>query len=159
MAKRQKRKKENNDHRVLWWFNRLRIWCFHCCGSDHCCGMGSAPGLGTSTWNAWAWSEKQQQQKKQNKKTRKQWSWRSSLRSGKKHEKSWNCNEIKNIRKYQTEITKLNNTITALKISKWSSRTNKIKQEKGSVNLKTGHWDLANQSSKRKKEQKRVKTA
>ena len=33
---------------VLLCCSRLRIWCYHCCGSGCCCGASLIPGPGTS---------------------------------------------------------------------------------------------------------------
>ena len=49
--------------RILLWCSKLRIQCFHCCGSNCYCGTGSIPGQGISACCG------RGQQTKQNKKT------------------------------------------------------------------------------------------
>ena len=34
---------------VPWWYSRLRIWHYHCCGLGSSCILGSVPGTGNSS--------------------------------------------------------------------------------------------------------------
>lgn len=44
---RQGQNQRNKQNRVPWWNIRLRIQCWHYCGSDCCSGMGSIPSSRT----------------------------------------------------------------------------------------------------------------
>ena len=46
--------------------------------------------------------------------------------------------KIENIRKFQTEVTELKNTITEWKNNQWGSKADLMKQKKGSENLRHG---------------------
>lgn len=56
-----------------------------------------------------------------------------------------------NIRKYQTEVTELKNTMTKLK-NNLEGFNNRL--DEGSVHSKTRQWDTPNQTSKKKKGRK-----
>lgn len=58
------------------------------------------------------------------------------------------------MKKYQTEIRELNNTVIKLKNSLEGSAVDKNKQKKESLNLKTGHWKLFSLRLKKEKMKK-----
>lgn len=66
---------------------------------------------------------------------------------------------LKKIRKYQTEIIDLKNTINELKKKSIEGFHIILDQvEKGAVKLKTGQWNLSKQKNKKKKKKKMKKS-
>ena len=53
--------------RIPLWLSKLRIQCYHCCGSDYSCGVGSIPGPGTSTCCGYSQKKKKKGRKKERK--------------------------------------------------------------------------------------------
>lgn len=57
-----------------------------------------------------------------------------------------------NIKKYQIQVTEPKHRIITLKNTKKDLTADKMKEKKGSVNLRTGQWKSPNQKNKKKKE-------